>query len=116
MYQIETSTVMSKSYFKTNNHLFFFDDENALSAATAFTDAVLASENNVISVWRRPRVSGPWEQCELIGHRSESSIFEDIEVAEAALASPDMSPKFVETWQLTLNKLHAELELRRGVD
>ena len=102
-----------RNYFKVNGSFIFFEDTLRLSTERAYAAAVMAG-GGCISIWRPPPVHGPWDNVDLIGHRSRVSIINDIGEAHEALISPDMSPEFREVWQIKLAQLLEELELRNA--
>ncbi len=114
------------NYFKvwnreTGKSKTFAFDEYDLVEVYEHAAAVAANSGQRLSVYRMPKVNGPWRSLDMVGHRRDADIVNDIasvtKALEAELAgapqehssdAPDYGPLAVE-----LDNLQEELAERR---
>ena len=115
------NTLASNNYFKAGNGIVLFDDTDRDSVETAWNvtqevvgDIEFGQQHRVtpvvVSAWRQPKHAGPWSQVDLVGHRSERMILDDIRTTEGALRFNPPNPVELEA---DLSDLQAELTDRR---
>jgi hypothetical protein len=98
------------NYFKKGNVIALFDDSDIESVKAAWDQTIYVPADFDTSAWRQPRLTGPWSQVDLVGHRAERMILDDIRITEGALRFNPPNPSELEN---ELADLQAELTARR---
>jgi hypothetical protein len=65
-----------RNYFKAAGHLFFFSEYDEDDIARAFAAASLCS--HTVAVFRPTLERGPWDVCQVVGHRPYNEIVLDV--------------------------------------
>lgn len=67
---------MAKNYFKAGGYCFFFYSNSPESAEDAYTLAKLTLQP--VCIFQPTPFAGPWDRCDVVGHRSRKEILRDL--------------------------------------